>query len=496
MQLLDSKPKQKKKNWVTGALGGTLLAALVLPLALTGASAALDGESFLIQAENTNDPEITSRSGMLLSDSDGGDDGGEIPIDPDGEIPPVVDPLAKMVSTWDTSIAGCANITLPIWRTSGVDVDWGDGVSESDLGSAGQPAHSYTDTLGEKTITVSGQFEAWGAGIYSPSKTCITRVTSWGETGTTDLSQAFSGASNLIEVKEVPTGVTNMSQMFIAAAKFNSPLNFETSSVVNMSQMLFGATAFNSPINFTDTSKVTNMNGMFSGAEAFDQPLNFDTSSVTDMGNMFGAASAFNSPINFTSTSKVTDMGAMFGSAEAFNQPLNFDTSSVTDMRNMFSSATAFNSPINFTDTSKVTTMNHMFYSAKSFNQPVNFDTSSVTDMGAMFRSDTTSVFNSPINFTDTSKVTTMGGMFSGAKKFNQPLNFNTSSVTTMTGMFQSAEKFNQPLNFDTSSVTDMRNMFIGAYAMLGDLSNWNVEKVTDWSGFGPISAAKMPKFK
>ena len=56
-----------------------------------------------------------------------------------------------------------------------------------------------------------------------------------------------------------------------------------------------------------------------------------------------------------------------------------------------------------------------------------------------------------------------MSYMFSGAKNFNQPLDFDTRNVTSMWGMFRKASSFNQSLDFDTRNVTDMGGMFEGS---------------------------------
>ena len=168
-----------------------------------------------------------------------------------------------------------------------------------------------------------------------------------------------------------------------------------------------------------------------------------------------------------------------FGSAQGaakFNQPLSFDTSSVTTMSAMFdmssavgpdpcnrrlSFGAAFNSPVNFWDTSRVTSMRGMFRHASAFNQPLNFDTSRVTDMSEMFQG--ASAFNEPLSF-DTSRVIDMAAMFAQASALNKLLSFvDTSRVTDMSSMLQQATAFNQPLNFDTSRVTDMSSMLQGA---------------------------------
>ena len=43
--------------------------------------------------------------------------------------------------------------------------------------------------------------------------------------------------------------------------------------------------------------------------------------------------------------------------------------------------------------------------------------------------------------------------MFQNAKRFNQPLNWDTKNVADMSEMFRGAKLFNQFLNWDTSNV-------------------------------------------
>ena len=336
----------------------------------------------------------------------------------------------------------------------------------------------------------------------------------------TDMSDMFRGATRFNQ----PIGnwdtskVTNMSHMFAGAESFNQPIgNWDTSKVTSMNGMFSQAKSFNQPIGNWDTSKVTGMNGMFYGATSFNQPIgnwntsivtdmsemfydaksfnksigNWDTSGVSDMSHMFYGASSFNQPIGNWDTSGVSDMSHMFYGASSFNQPIgNWNTSKVTNMRNMFAEATSFNQPIGNWDTSSVTNMNSMFKRAESFNQPIgNWDTSNVTDMSDMFRGATR--FNQPIGNWNTSKVTNMVGMFSGAESFNQPIgNWNTSNVTDMYQMFSGAKSFNQPIgNWDTSKVTDMCQMFSGAESFNQSIDNWNVSYTTGASNM--FSGAK-----
>jgi hypothetical protein len=143
----------------------------------------------------------------------------------------------------------------------------------------------------------------------------------------------------------------------------------------------------------------------------------------------------------------------------------------------MFGGCALFNQPVNFTDTSKVTNMGGMFFACSVFNQPVNFYTGLVTNMFGMFHGCTN--FNQSVNFTDTSKVTNMGGMFHQCSAFNQPVNFNTSHVTNMQAMFNGCSAFNQSVNFNTYTVKYMSYMFTNS-KFNGDISMWEVHNVTN----------------
>lgn len=109
-----------------------------------------------------------------------------------------------------------------------------------------------------------------------------------------NFSSMFSGSSSLIGTSSFSNWntsmATNMSNMFLGAAKFNQDISsWQTANVTDMSLMFMGARSFNQPIGSWNTAKVTNMNRMFLGASAFNQNINsWETGSVTDMSWMFG----------------------------------------------------------------------------------------------------------------------------------------------------------------------------------------------------------------
>ena len=87
-------------------------------------------------------------------------------------------------------------------------------------------------------------------------------------------------------------------------------------------------------ISLWDTSKVTNMSNMFFGAQKFNEDIGgWDTSNVTDSNPMFVNTQNFNQDIGEWDTSNVTNMRAMFDHNDNFNQDYisRWDTSNVID---------------------------------------------------------------------------------------------------------------------------------------------------------------------
>ena len=182
---------------------------------------------------------------------------------------------------------------------------------------------------------------------------------------------------------------------------------------------------------------------------------------------------------------------AFYGTSNMVYNAADFpDLSDVTDMSGMFHNASSFNGDISEWDVSHVTDMSDMFHGAFSFNGDLSrWDVSNVTDMSGMFTG--VRVWNTPSGVVVWN--TPSGGDVSSAplKPFYYASSFNgdvsewdVSKVTDMSGMFHHASHFKGNISsWDVSSVTDMSDMFHGADKFNGDVSEWDVSHVTDMSG-------------
>ena len=345
-----------------------------------------------------------------------------------------------MVLEFNTTLSDGTTVTLPLYGSVNVTVDWGDGTTPQTITTTGDHNHTYA-AEGTYNVSITGSLSQFGHGQNSYSNANkLTKVTSFGNLGLTSLSGAFYNAENLTEVPAaLPITVTNLSYMFDYAPSFNQDIGgWDVSRVISMSFMFCSAYGFNQDIGGWDVSSVTNMNSMFSFANSFNQDIGgWDVSSVTNMAGMFQGANSFNQDIGDWDVSSVTLMNYMFSDAYSFNKNIgDWDVSSVTNMSFMFRNASTFNQDIGGWDVSSVTTMRIMFIGATSFNQDIGgWDVSNVTDMHHMFLN--ASTFNQDIGSWDVSSVTDMSQMFSGATSFNQDLgNWNVSNVTTMSFMF------------------------------------------------------------
>ncbi|MBI9067211.1 MAG: BspA family leucine-rich repeat surface protein [Salinivirgaceae bacterium] len=308
---------------------------------------------------------------------------------------------AQMVLEFNTNLSDGTTITLPLYGTVDVSVNWGDGSSDS-YTTTGKKNHTYA-TEDTYTVSISGSLTQFGNSYmtYANSEKLV-KVTSFGELGLTSLAGAFKHAANLIEVPtQIPSTVTDLSNLFDGAENFNFDIStWDMQNVTDMSSMFWNALAFNQDIGAWNTSNVVDMAFLFYYAVDFNQNIgSWDVSKITTTRGMFAGASSFNQDIGDWDVSNVEIMGddyGMFYYASSFNQDIgDWNVSKVTNMAFMFYGASAFNQDISTWDVSSVTTMERMFGSALAFDQDLgNWNVSTVTTMDNMFQFVTISTIN------------------------------------------------------------------------------------------------------
>ena len=209
-------------------------------------------------------------------------------------------PSPNLVLVYDTSKEPANNtISLPLAGTVNVNVQWGDGTFNN-YTTTGFKTHTYASP-GVYTVSVSGTMTSLDHGTGTSiqnNKLKLIRCLSFGNLGITNMLRAFRGCINLTEVPDqLPSGVTNCSEMFHSCTSFNDHR-----------------------VAMWNVSSVTNMQNMFRRCQQFDADLSsWNTASVTGMGNMFYDCQSFNSDLSSWDTGSVLNMSAMFLNADAYD---------------------------------------------------------------------------------------------------------------------------------------------------------------------------------
>jgi len=147
-----------------------------------------------------------------------------------------------------------------------------------------------------------------------------------------------------------------------------------------------------------------------------------------------------------------------------------------------------FNLEVTATDAPIITTTSFysIFRSCDALTTPdfSNWDTSSVANMQEAFAN--CDLFNGNVNGWVHSGVTSVYKMFINAIAFNQDLDtWDTSAVINMYRTFTNAVNMNGDIrSWNTSSATNMGEMLRGT-SIDQDLSSWDINQVTNFSGFG-----------
>ena len=341
-----------------------------------------------------------------------------------------------------------------------IEIDWGDETANSTCTTTyiidpNNPLICSYPEAGTYLISITGDMTGYGQ-LYSDAyKPDITRMIQWGNTGLTDLSDAFYGATNLTDVPPtLPEGVSSINRIFAHASSIND-----------------------ADISLWDTTNITTMSGSFRSASSFNQDIDeWNMSNVENIVEMFFNASSFNQNLSSWDTSQVGYMRRTFRGTPFNGDIRNWDVSKVYTMQAMFRDAKSFNQDISSWDVSKVNNFYYTFYGADSFNQDLSgWDTSNSTLMEGMFAY--ADSFESDLSNWDVSKVSNFTFMFGGALAFDSDLsNWDVTAADTLGRMFEDAASFTGDVSpWDVSAVSNMHYMFKGTGSFYGDLSGWCV---------------------
>ena len=392
----------------------------------------------------------------------------------------------SFISTWTTTANG-QSITLPINNINTIaNVTWGDVTSTTNM------THIYTNA-GEYQITVDFVANAVPTISFSnnPSNANIKSITAFGAATIADGGNQFRDCINLTSVPgTVMVLPSNCSSMFQGCIAFIGNLaQWNVQNVTDMNSMFFGCEAFNGDLTLWNVQNVTYMSGMFYGCKLFNGDLTqWDVQKVTDMRNMFYGCGAFIEGIfPLAQNNMVTYMSGMFYGCKLFNGDLTqWNVQKVPDMRNMFYGCEAFIEGIfPLAQNNMVTDMRNMFRGCKLFNGDLTqWNVQNVESMSNMFYG-CESFIEGIFPLAQNNMVNNMNSMFYGCKAFNGDLTqWDVQKVTDMSSMFKGCEAFIEgifPLA-QNNMVKYITLMFYGCKLFNGDLTQWNVQKVTDMS--------------
>ena len=382
-------------------------------------------------------------------------------------------------------------------------------------------------------------------------------LSAWDVSKVTDMGWMFTFTESFNnDLSGWDTGnVTNMDSMFEGSsfAGYGNDKSYisgwDVSKVTNMAEMFYQASNFNGDISYWDVSKVTTMFGMFKDAKAFNQDLStWKVSSVTNIGQMFYGATVFDKDLenwkpyleerNINKSNTFPDTVSPFNIPTWYNYVFRYNstdnelTTDETDnnvsIEATFSPQEAIggytikpllpaglkidltNGTISGTPTAgsvkteyTVTFKGSGDYKGKNISARLSIKVIDTTNIKHFVETKSdlikaikdvmdTNNDNNPDNNTAnlnviyTGKIIDMSGLFDDddLRSFNGDIsNWDVSKVTNMSSMFEGANAFNGDIsNWDVSKVTNMSSMFEGAIAFNGDISGWDVSKVTNMS--------------
>jgi hypothetical protein len=202
--------------------------------------------------------------------------------------------------------------------------------------------------------------------------------------------------------------------------------------------------------------------------------------------------------ISTWNTKNVTSMSRLFENRTTFNDDISkWDVSNVTTMFSMFKNAELFNQDISYWNISKVTDLELMFYEAYKFDADIrNWDIWNVSYFDSIFDyayafnakfqngySNPRNIFIQPLN---NETIRTAVNLWfdnrnEAIRQYGDISRWNVSKVTNMRSLFKDRINFNENISrWNVSNVKDMEGMFNNATLFDQPIGNWDVSGVTN----------------
>lgn len=222
-------------------------------------------------------------------------------------------------------------IGLPLNGYVNINIDWGDGSTETVIGSFSDSTTETTHTYGSAgtyTVKINGQLQRFGSintDYESTGVAALNSIETFGNIGIQSIFSFARGAVGLIAIPaQIPATVYQLIYTFNEATTFNLDISgWDVSNVTTLQGAFRNASSFNQDIGNWDVSNVTNLQGAFYGATAFNQDIgSWNVSNVTTLTQSFEFATSFNQDISGWDVSSVTNFAFAFNGASAFDQNL------------------------------------------------------------------------------------------------------------------------------------------------------------------------------
>ena len=167
----------------------------------------------------------------------------------------VVPPVFPMILRINTNFVSGTTFSIPISgaQIEQTSIDWGDGTTESFIGSIGSLSHTY-DTEGEYTVqlNIKGPIN-----MASPFSNMLVSIDDWGDIEAVAINNLFRNTTNMTFLAELPNTVVFADNMFRESNVVdvshwvNIPENIDISSMFNDSSFNQDIGGWNLPPNIS-----------------------------------------------------------------------------------------------------------------------------------------------------------------------------------------------------------------------------------------------------